>query len=165
MNATVHVAADDEPRPPEFSDDALALSFAARHADDLRYVAAWSKWLHWTGTHWLIENTLLAFDLVRTVCRETAAGCDNFKIAATIASTKTVAAVERLAKADRRLAASVDQWDADPWLLNTPEGVIDLSTGILRLHDPFDYLTRITAVSPSGDCPMWRNFLDRVTCV
>jgi hypothetical protein len=35
-------------------------------------------------------------------------------------SAKTVAAVERLAKADRRLAATVSQWDADLWQLNTP---------------------------------------------
>ena len=33
------------------------------------------------------------------------------------------------AKADRRHAATVDQWDADPWLLNTPGGVVDLRTG------------------------------------
>jgi hypothetical protein len=32
-------------RPPEFSDEALALRFADRHAGDLRFVAAWSKWL------------------------------------------------------------------------------------------------------------------------
>jgi putative DNA primase/helicase len=29
---------------------------------------------------------------------------------------KTVAAVEMPARSDRRLAATVDQWDADPWL-------------------------------------------------
>ncbi len=35
---------------PAFSEDALALRFSKRHADDLRYVAAWSKWLQWDGT-------------------------------------------------------------------------------------------------------------------
>ena len=45
--------AEAEPdRPPEFSDEALALAFAERHADDLRYVAAWGRWLLWTGSHW-----------------------------------------------------------------------------------------------------------------
>ena len=34
---------------------------------------------------------------------------------------KTVAAVERLAKADRRLAATATQWDADGWAFNTGE--------------------------------------------
>ncbi len=41
---------------PEFSDEALALSFAAAHADDLRYVAAWSSWLMWDGCLWHFEN-------------------------------------------------------------------------------------------------------------
>lgn len=37
---------------PAFSDEALALEFAKRHAADLRFVAAWNKWLFWNGTHW-----------------------------------------------------------------------------------------------------------------
>ncbi len=35
----------DAARPPAFSDEALALRFAERHAIALRYVAAWGKWL------------------------------------------------------------------------------------------------------------------------
>lgn len=114
----------DLPHPPAFTDEALALRFAERHACDLRYVAPWSKWLHWTGTNWRTDDTLLAFDLARAVCREAAAECNKPKIASVLASAKTVAAIDRLAKADRRLAATVDQWDADPWLLNTPGGVV-----------------------------------------
>jgi putative DNA primase/helicase len=80
-----------------------------------------------------------------------------------LASAKTVAAVERLAKADQRLAAAIDQWDADPWLLNTPAGAIDLRTGKHRRNRPEDHCTKITVVAPDGDCPIWRAFLDRVT--
>src|SRR5690348_2969764 len=39
-------------RPPEFSDEALALEFSGRHADELRFVADWGRWLTWTGRHW-----------------------------------------------------------------------------------------------------------------
>jgi putative DNA primase/helicase len=153
----------EDVRPPAFTDEALALRFAELHGDDLRYVAAWSKWLHWTGTHWKFDETLLAFDFARAVCREAAAQCNNEKTAAVLASAKTVAAVERLAKADRRLAATVDQWDADPWTLNTPDGTIDLRSGALGPHNPSDYITRVTAASPGGPCPTWRGFLERVT--
>ena len=38
---------------------------------------------------------------------------------------KTRAAVVSLAGEDRRLAATTEQWDADLWLLNTPDGVVD----------------------------------------
>ena len=152
----------DRDQAPAFSDEALALRFAERHVGDLRYVADWGKWLSWTGTHWRFDNTLRAFDLARQIARAAAAACNKPKVASVIASAKTVAAVERLAKADRRLAATIDQWDADPWLLNTPAGVVDLRTGQLRSHRPDDYMTKITSVGPGGDCPKFMAFLRRI---
>lgn len=80
-----------------------------------------------------------------------------------MASAKTVAAVERLSKADRRLAATVDQWDPDIWKASTPAGTIDLKTGDVRPHRGADYITKITAVAPDRDCPLWRQFLVRIT--
>ncbi|MBA3516865.1 MAG: hypothetical protein H0T75_04310 [Rhizobiales bacterium] len=112
---------------------------------------------------WQSDDTLAAFDFARRVCREAAAECTKAKVASVLASAKTVAAIERLAKADRRLAATVDQWDADPWLLNTPDGVINLRTGAMRDHDPSDHITRMTAVWPGQICPTFINFLDRIT--
>jgi putative DNA primase/helicase len=157
------LATEPEERPPAFSDDALALRFADRHASDLRFVAAWNKWLTWDGVRWRFDETLHAYELVRLLCREAAAGCNKEKVAVALASAKTVAAVERLARADRRLAATVDQWDAEPWLLNTPETVIDLRAGQPRRHSPNDYMTKMTAVGPRGDCPNFLAFLDRIT--
>ncbi len=153
----------DEARPPAFSDEELALQFAERHGNDLRFVAAWNKWLIWTGTHWRFDDTLHAFDLARAICRKAAATCDQPNIAAAIASKKTVAAVEVLAKADRRLAATIDQWDADPWLLNTLDEVIDLRTSKSRPHSHNDYMTKITAVGPDGECPCFLAFLNKIT--
>jgi putative DNA primase/helicase len=153
----------DQARPPAFSDEALALRFAERHASDLRYVAAWSKWLCWNGSRWEFDETALAINHARKICRAAGAECNDPKLAKAVASAKTVAAVERLARADRRLAATTDQWDSDPWLLNTPDGVVDLRTGKMRPHQPEDYMTKITAVGPGGNCPQWHKFLDRIT--
>jgi putative DNA primase/helicase len=149
-------------RPPEFSDEALALRFADRHANTLRYVAAWGRWYMWTGRKWEEEKTLYAYDLARALCREESARC-NTKAAKTLASAKTRAAVVSLVREDRRIAATVEQWDADPWLLNTPGGTVDLRTGRLRKHRLDDYCTKSTAVTPDGDCPMWMKFLATVT--
>ena len=99
--------------PPEAqgpSEDAIALRFAERHADELRYVAAWGHWMEWDGTRWNTDQTLRIFDLARIVVREAAAGLKNTR---SMANAKTVAAVERLAKSDRRIAATINQWDAD----------------------------------------------------
>ena len=35
-----------------------------------------------------------------------------------------------------------------------PGGVVDLRTGEIRPHRPDDYMTKITAVGPGGDCPL-----------
>jgi hypothetical protein len=108
-------------RPAQFSDDHLALHFSQTHADKLRYVARWGTWLLWSATRWQYEDTLKAFDLARALCRLASAQVNNpsaVKLAAVIASAKTVAAVERLARADRRHATTSDQFDADAWIFN-----------------------------------------------
>ncbi|MGD0420626.1 MAG: phage/plasmid primase, P4 family [Xanthobacteraceae bacterium] len=154
----------EETRPPAFSDEALALGFAEQHAEHLRYVAVWGRWLRWDGVRWRSDDTLYAFHLARRRCREAAHSCDKPKISATLASAKTVAAVERLARSDRRIAATTDQWDTDLWALNTPAGVVDLRTGDRRFAAPHDYMTKVTGVAPDSSCPIptWLRFLDRI---
>jgi putative DNA primase/helicase len=148
---------------PKFSDDALAFEFTMQHAHELRYVAKWDSWLLWDGTRWKFEDTLKAFDLARLIARESAKQCPEPEEKSKVASARTVAAIERLARADRLHAATVDDWDSDHWLLNTPDGVVDLRSGHLLPHDPRRYMTKITAVAPSGDCPLWRKFLNEIT--
>ena len=41
----------------EFSEAALAAIFAGRHENELRYVGAWGKWLHYRQGCWKIEQT------------------------------------------------------------------------------------------------------------
>ena len=153
---------------PPTTEDAIALLFAEMHADRLRHVALWSRWLRLDGKRWCMDETLGVFDLVRQQCREArkALPADaSEKLHAILASASTVAAVERLAKSDRRLAATVDQWDRDTDLLNTPGGGVDLRTGAVRPHAFVDYCTKITAVAPAPpgtDCPLWRAFLTRI---
>jgi putative DNA primase/helicase len=153
----------NDDRPAEYADDSLALKFTERHGDHLRFTAAWNRWSVWDGYVWRQDETLIVRNLARKVCRENSVECDNERIAPRIASAQTVTALERLAQADRRHAAVTDQWDADPWLLNTPGGVVDLRTGEMRPARRGDYSTKITAATPGGECPMWKSFLSRIT--
>ena len=111
-----------EDRPPAFTDEALALQFAERHADDLRFVSRLGKWLSYEGAYWKVDDTLEAFDHARRICRDAAASCNKGRVASALASAKTVAAVERLARADRRLAATTEQWDRGPLAARTRLG-------------------------------------------
>jgi putative DNA primase/helicase len=112
-----------KPPPPEENADEItpateeniALAYADRHARELRYVAAWSRWQLYDGSRWQFDDTLDAFGRARVICREVSAETGKPQIA----SAKTVAAIERLARADRRLATTAAQWDSDPYLFNT----------------------------------------------
>jgi putative DNA primase/helicase len=85
------------------------LQFAATYAEGFRYIAEWNCWMLWNGTYWKQEKTLQAFDKARVLCRQ-----------AEDAKAKIVAAVVTLARADRAIAATEDQWNTKLFALNTP---------------------------------------------
>jgi putative DNA primase/helicase len=162
---TVSPAAEDMVLPPEYSDDALAVAFTERYTDTLRYTAKWNRWHLWDGTRWKDDETLHVFDLARPVLREHAerAKADSVKLASMITSAKTVNAITNLARSDRAFASTVEQWDADDWILNTPDGVIELRTGDVRSPRRDEYGTKITAVGLGERCPLWKQFLTWAT--
>ena len=157
---------ETEELPAGFSQDAIAAAFTAKHGD-WRYVSEWGKWYCWDGQRWAQDTVLTVFDLARTVCREQAAQAVLASATAgavrTVQSANTIAAVERIARSDKAHASRTDTWDADPWLLNTPGGVVDLQDGSLRPGTPDEHMTKITQVAPGGDCPLWRQFLSVAT--
>ena len=88
-------------------EDSVALRFAEEHTEHFRYVAASGQWMTWGGSHWQPEDTLAAFDESRKLCR-----------LAGDAKAKTVAAVVALARTDRRMAATAEQWDSGAMVFN-----------------------------------------------
>jgi putative DNA primase/helicase len=148
-----------------FSDDRLALDFAEANKHMLRYIPAMGKWLTWEGIRWRFDELLSGRHRARLVCRNASLSCNQSKLSKLIASAKTISAVERLAQSDPGLVTTVEQWDADPWALNTPAGTIDLGNLELLPHDPNDYITKITGVAPNPECstPLWDAFLQRIT--
>lgn len=55
-----------------------------------------------------------------------------------------ITGVLKIASKLRGFSARIEDFDAKPWLLNTPNGTIDLRAGKRRAHDPNDLLTQIT---------------------
>jgi len=164
--------ADEDIRPPEFSDDALAIEFADHHAGDLRYVAKETQWREYDGVRWRDDTTLQAFDLARRNNRRIAARARKVlepkiaaKVCSALTSAKAIAAIVSLARSDRRLASRIEDWDRDPFALNTPLGVVELKTGELREHRAADYMRKLAGAGPAPagtDCPRWRCFLNRI---
>jgi putative DNA primase/helicase len=152
------------------SDDELASRFTERHAEDLRYVAAWDRWLIWDGARFARDERRRVFDLARVLCRDVLA--DHLRDAAysetqrkalrsRLGAAATIWSVVKLAGSDPRHAVSPNQLDANPMALNTPGGIVDLRTGTIRPHDPLELHTKVTAATPAGTCPQFLATLSR----
>lgn len=151
------------------SEDQMALEFVQAECHRVRYVALWHKWMRYYGDIWGPDETYATFDAIRPIVRARANSVllegKSVARAMKLSSANTVAGVEKLARADRRVAATSDQWDTDQMVLGVPGAVIDLSTGEMRPATPEDYLTRRASVLPDPDMPtpVWDAFLDFVT--
>ena len=144
------------------TEDGIAQAFAEKHQDDLRYCHHTGAWFRWNGKRWFREETRLAFDWARILCRELNRGRTE-----KLAKAATAAAVERFSQADRLFAVTSRIWDADPWLLGTTEGTVDLRTGDVFPANREDYITKIASIFPAsqGEAshPLWSRFLEEST--
>jgi putative DNA primase/helicase len=159
---------DAEPLPQAMSEDALACEFANTHHEKWRYVKTWGTWFEWRGDGWHRDDTAkidrLAVEITRQALYWPDAGQLTPDAKRRVNSKRTAGSLRDIALTDRRIAATVDQWDVDPWLLGVPGGVVDLKLGQLLKARPEDYITKRTAIAPaSGECPHWMALLQRVT--
>ena len=160
-----------DPALVPYCDEALTLTFSARHADRLRYCDAFGRWFEWDSGRWQEDLRRRVFSHARQLCRDRSLdaldrldGEKAVKVASAVASARTVAAVVGLARADARHATAPEDWDADAWTLNTPAGLVDLRSGRIHPHDRDALCSKITAVAPSYTrCPRWQRFLDEIT--
>lgn len=157
---------------PDCSDDDLAAQHLERMQRNTLWCEMWGRWMVWNGDRWLRDETNMVLDVVRQSCRQAAnMVLSNPELdpgkrqrqADKIASYRTITNVEKLSRTYRSVATHPDDWDRDLWALNTPGGVVDLRTGVMREHTIADRFTKITNVTPGGSCPTWLDFLQRAT--
>jgi putative DNA primase/helicase len=130
-----------------------------RHASD-------GRWYQFDGRCWRHDETSGIFDMARHVCRATAANDGlSATVKRTICSARSISGVERIARSDRAVATAIEEFDGDPWVMNTPDGLVDLRTGELLPHEKNRLCMRMAGASPQPGiaCPTWRRFLREVT--
>lgn len=142
------------------NEDDIALKYAVMYADKLKFDHTRGKWYAWDGIRWKVEDTGLAFDWARSLCREQRVNNKQEKLA----SIRVAAAVEKFSQADRRFAVTHEIWNQNPWLLCTPGGTVDLKTGKITPNKPSNLITASTTVTPSAmPTPVWNKFLAEAT--
>ena len=140
--------------------------------DRIRYVPQWG-WLVWDGKRWARDPNSqrvmeFAEETVRQIYREAAEANDPAererlaKWAITSESRQRISAMVELAAP--MCLASPDEFDADDWLLNCENGVLNLQTFEFMPHNPSLKLTKLAPVTydPHADCPKWKAFLNRI---
>lgn len=146
------------------SEDAIAYEFVTMQCEDVRYDHSRGSWFIWCGTHWRQDMTGEVLERVREFCASHAAGEEKESARRRLTSVKHAKNIEDFSKIDRRVAVTSDHWDADPFLLATPDGTVDLKIGMLREARPAEMISRLTAIGPrSTGCDQWLKFLHE-TC-
>ncbi|MBP0465872.1 hypothetical protein J5Y09_18240 [Roseomonas sp. PWR1] len=147
--------------------DAIALAFVQENAERMKYCAQAGGWFVFQRGVWRKDEDGFVRDAIREQCRVEAAQASGLGPRERLAmqAASFVNGVEALAKVDRAVVIEPSLFDADPWLLGTPEGVVDLRSGVMRPGRAMDFVSMTTAVGPADteDCPRWHQFLQEIT--
>lgn len=159
-----------------WSDQWLVDRVIEEFGSQLRFVPLTQKWYVWDGTRWAPDAMLAADALIARTLRRLAIALErqgvtpkeiqaNAARAKTLCSARMQREVRHLLRMDARITASPEQFDADPWLLNTPGGIVDLRSGSITEADPDQLCALITRVAPDFEMPMprWTKFLQETT--
>lgn len=162
----------DDNAPPTYSDAALARRLINKFGGNLRYCDDLGGWQLYEHGVWARDATRMVEYMAHKICLEQSRRAaedptlekSRGKEARRLASSGSQAAAILKARSDRRVVVRQEDFDADPWALNTPGGVVDLRTGQLKAHDPRGYHTRITRVAPEDGEPVeFMRFLREAT--
>jgi putative DNA primase/helicase len=155
----------------QMTDTTNAERLREKFGADIRYNAAWKKWLVWDGARWETDNgerihekgllmTRGMFDdLIRTSDLRDRLETEKFVVKSE--SVRRRKAFIEAATWIRELNITADDLDTDPWLFNVENGTVELKTGEFREHRREDMITKIARVKydPNADCPAWKKFL------
>lgn len=145
--------------------------FARLHGDDVRFDHRRGRFLLWRDHHWDADADGAINRMTARFAREWQAEAVTIPDHAHKTETlRFVLRLERrdgqanllaLAKSQYPIAVSGEAFDADPWLLGVPNGVVDLRTGELRDGRPADCITMQTRTTydPDARCPRWERFV------
>jgi putative DNA primase/helicase len=179
----IHAVADDAAdawEPPARSaadvpsEAGAAMRFARLHGGQVRFDHRSDRWLLWDGQRYTpdaddgVTRLALEFtrdwqkDAVHLPYRDEREAA--LKFALRLEGRDALRNMLALAKAIKPIADAGAGWDADPWLLGVPNGVVDLRTGTLRPGRPEDRITMQTGApfEPDATGPRWNQFIREV---
>ena len=158
------------PLAPNYTDKAVSDIAAGRLSAEHRYSED-KGWVKLESGVWVQNPTILR--PISDLCAEIgqpyrSQGKEAAQIDLVLNSTRKHQTVEVAMRHHPAFFARKEDFDADPWLLNTPGGIWDMRTGTMSAHGPL--MRMQTAVTPDmfayghydTACPQWMAYLDFV---
>lgn len=145
----------------------LAYRLAAIYAGRLLFVPG-IGWHCWDGARWRADErgvpTRAVLDVMRQALSQPIQDPSLIVDIRKCESAAGINGVLSIAGALEPLNAPVAELDADPYLLNTANGTVDLRTKTLHEHAPVNRLTKVcrAAYRHDASAPRWEAFLARV---
>jgi putative DNA primase/helicase len=161
------------PQRVPLTDLGNARRLVAAHGNDIRFCHHWGDWLSWDGTRWRLDESgeivRRAKSVVDAMWAEVPATAEVERTALakhviTSSRSDRISAMVKLAQSEPGVPVSPNDLDQNLWLLNCPNGTVDLQTGELGPHRREDLLTKCTAARFNLDAQshVWDRFLESV---
>jgi putative DNA primase/helicase len=159
---------------PHSTDQGNAQRLVALHGRDLKYSFTRKCWYVWDGNYWALDTTGEIFrrgkTAVAAIYDEAARALDDEerkrigKWAIASESNQKLDAMITMARSELGIPVKPQEMDQDPWLLNCPNGTLNLRTGELQKHRREDLITQVTAAeyAPTARYGLFDEFLDRI---
>ena len=152
-------------RTEAMTDDGNALALINRYGEVLRFNVDRDRWFTWETNRWIEQGPRggSARELGKALARSLPTDRDDQeKWRRRSLSARGISDMLTQAATDHRIIATNDAFDAHPWELNTPGGVLDLRTGTLTPAHPSGMHTRMTAIAPdfTADRSRWERFME-----
>ena len=189
-NITYHSAEDDFKetireygfKPDHYSDLGMAILFAKYYSNRVRYNEA-TGWLTWNGKVWefgehhakkiyfeFLENVhkTAMFEMNSVLKKPNADKDEIAKVKAFVNFTLSMQNGPKISSVFKLIQTQVNidarLLDANPWELNTPDGIVNLQTGELKPHNADSFCTKITLKSPyKKDGKMFNDLIHLLT--
>jgi putative DNA primase/helicase len=153
-----------------YDDIPLSRSLAAHLVSTTRYSDALG-WMTYTGKSWVSDGSAAAVqetakkfaELIFQSTRSNSDQDDNaIKRARQILASNKISRAISLASSDPQIRCTVDDFDAQPNLLNMRNATLNLATGELRDHEAGDLITRVANASydVEASCPNFDRLLN-----
>lgn len=160
---------------PHDSDLGNARRLVAENLADVRYVHVWNSWLVFDGQRLKRDESGEMMRRAKAVAQqlfmeslELEPGSDRrkqlTKHALRSSNYNGLRSMVAAAESEAGVPVAPQELDADPWLFNCRNGVIDVRTLEIRPAGPEQLITKVSpaAYDPTVECPTWLAFLDRI---